>query len=160
MIFSLIFISLVSCTSEEIYFELKKTNGSWHKDSIYEFTFEAQDTINKYDVFIHLRNTEIYKYNNLFVVTALHYPKGKVEVDTLEYNMAYPNGMLMGEGIGSLKYNKLWYKEDYTFSEPGVYKFEIRQAMREYNNTKPLKELVGVEEVGLSYEPQIKSNND
>ena len=160
LFFSFSCILIVSCSKEDILFELKNTKGSWHKDSIVAFNFEAQDTINSYDMFLHVRNTEEYKYNNLYVITSLYYPKGKVEVDTLEYYMAYPDGRLMGEGMGSLKYNKLWYKEGYRFTEPGDYKVEIRHAMREYNNTEALEELRGVEEVGFSYKPQIELNNE
>ena len=151
---------LVSCSKEEIFLELKNTEGRWHKDSIVEFNFEAKDTVSDFDLFLHIRSTENYKYNNLFVITSLYYPKGKVEVDTLEYDMAYPDGRLMGEGMGSLKYNKLWYKEAYRFAEPGKYRLQIRHAMRAYNNTEPLIELGGVEEVGFSYKPQIELNNE
>jgi len=153
-------ILVVSCSKEDVFFELKTTEGTWHKDSIVEFSFEAKDTVTPFDLFLHIRNTENYKYNNLFVITSLYYPKGKVEVDTLEYYMAYPDGKLMGEGMGSLKYNKLWYKEGYHFTESGEYNLQIRQAMRAYNNTNPLTELGGVKEVGFSYKPQIKLNNE
>ena len=98
LFFSFSCILIVSCSKEDILFELKNTKGSWHKDSIVAFNFEAQDTINNFDMFLHVRNTEEYKYNNLYVITSLYYPKGKVEVDTLEYYMAYPDGRLMGEG--------------------------------------------------------------
>ena len=151
---------MVSCTQEEIYFEIKNTSGSWHKDSIVEFKFETADTINTFDLFLHVRNTESFKYNNLFVITTLYYPKGKVEVDTLEYLMAYPNGALMGEGMGSLKYNRLWYKEAFRFSEVGEYKVDIRHAMREYNKISPLVELGSVEEVGFSYQPHNKISDE
>lgn len=159
----LLFVTIIivsACEPEETFFELKKTSGAWHKDSIFQFNFEVSDTITEFDLFIHIKNTEEYKYSNLFIITSLEYPKGKVEVDTLEYKMAYPNGKLMGEGIGSLKNNWLWYKEAKQFSETGTYSFKVRQAMRVYNQTSPLKELNGVEEVGFSYKPHKKISNE
>lgn len=153
-------VLLVSCSEKDVFFKLKSTTGSWHKDSIVEFNFETRDTVTVFNMFLHIRNTESYKYNNLFVITSLYYPMGKVEVDTLEYYMAYPDGRLMGEGMGSLKYNKLWYREGYRFTEPGEYKITIRHAMRAYNTIEPLTELDGVEEVGFSYKPQIELNNE
>jgi gliding motility-associated lipoprotein GldH len=82
----------------------------------------------------------------------MQFPYGKVVEDTLEYEMAFKNGKLMGEGFGNLKYNKLWYKENVKFSEPGTYKIKIRHAMREAGETEPLTKLKGVEEIGFSYE--------
>jgi len=160
LFFTLSCILLVSCSKEEVFFELKPTQGAWHKDSIVEFTFKVKDSVSDFDLFLHVRNTETYKYNNLFLITSLYYPKGKVEVDTLEYYMAYPDGRLMGEGMGSLKYNKLWYKENYTFTELGEFTLQIRHAMRAYNNTQPMENLEGVEEVGFSYKPHIEFNNE
>ncbi len=153
-------IALSACEPEATFFEFKKTSGTWHKDSIFQFNFETSDTITQFDLFIHIKNTQEYKYSNLFIITSLEFPKGKVEVDTLEYKMAYPNGKLMGEGIGSLKNNWLWYKEAKQFSESGTYRFKVKQAMRVYNQTIPLAELSGVEEVGFSYKPHKKNSNE
>ncbi len=143
---------LTSCEKSSYYSEFQKLDGSWDKDSIVEFSFQAPDTIQKYDFFIHIKNTKNYKYNNLFLITSMQFPYGKVIVDTLEYKMAYKDGRLMGEGIGSLKHNKLWYKEHLKFTERGEYKFEVRQAMRQANKTNTINKLEGIEEVGFSFE--------
>jgi gliding motility-associated lipoprotein GldH len=58
----------------------------------------------------------------------------------------------MGEGIGSLKYNKLWYKEAVQFSEPGEYQIKIKHAMRKAGQINTLPKLEGIEEIGFSYE--------
>jgi len=149
----LLVVLLFSCNSSE-YFTVSKTlDGFWHKDSIVEFSIEVNDTTQLYNCFINIHNTEDYKFDNLFLITSMQFPYGKVVVDTLEYEMAFKDGRLMGEGIGSLKYNKLWYKENVKFSEQGKYNISIRQATRKAGNVKPLEELSGIEEVGFSYEP-------
>jgi len=150
---SLVYCCLVGCqqTNEKSF--SYSTSGFWHKDSIIKFNFKAPDTINKYDFFIHLRTTKDYKFNNLFVVASIQFPRGKIIVDTLEYKMAFKDGRLMGEGLGSLRYHKLWYKEGLRFREEGEYELNLRHAMRKSGETKTLTELQGVEEVGFSYEP-------
>jgi gliding motility-associated lipoprotein GldH len=144
------------CTTSEYFSVSKSTTGYWHKDSIVEFTFDVKDTTQVYNCFINIHNTEAYKFDNLFLITAMQFPYGKIVVDTLEYKMAFKDGRLMGEGLGSLKYNKLWYKESVRFSEQGKYNLEIRQAMRKAGAVEPLEKLTGVEEIGFSYEPVTK----
>ena len=146
-------ICLMSCRYSSQFSDTRKTSGFWHKDSIAEFSFTAPDTISKYDFFIHIRNTEDYKFSNLFLITAMQFPHGKVVVDTLEYKMAFKDGRLMGEGFGSIKDNKLWYKEALKFTENGEYKLKIQHAMRKANSTEPLTKLKGVEEIGFSFKP-------
>lgn len=144
---------LAGCEEKSFFSEMHQTPGYWHKDSIVNFSFKVEDTLNKYNCFIHIRNSKDYKYNNLFLITSMQFPYGKVVVDTLEYKMAFKNGKLMGEGMGSLKYNKLWYKEDVQFSEPGEYEVKIQHAMRKAGQVEPLLKLEGIEEIGFSYEP-------
>jgi len=74
------------------------------------------------------------------------------EVDTLQYRMAYPNGEWMGEGIGSIKENLLWYKENFRFAEEGNYKLTIQQAVRKNGQVEGDAELLGITDVGFSIE--------
>jgi gliding motility-associated lipoprotein GldH len=149
----LILIFISSCSNSEYFSANKTTPGYWHKDSLVEFSFKVKDTVQNFNCYINIRNTEDYQFDNLFLITAMQFPYGKVVVDTLEYKMALKDGKLMGQGIGNLKYNKLWYKEDVPFSEPGEYNLKIRHAMRKAGQIDPLEKLEGIEEVGFSYEP-------
>ena len=105
-----------------------------------------------YNLFLNIRNTEDYPFNNLFIITELTYPQGKTLSDTLEYAMAYPDGKLIGTGFTSLKENKLIYKEGFRFDETGEYTFQISQAMRKYDQINGVKELKGISDVGLPIE--------
>ena len=77
---------------------------------------------------------------------------GKVISDTLEYEMAYPNGDWMGQGFGDVYESKLWYKENVRFPETGTYQFKIRQAMRKNGNVNGISELQGITDVGFRIE--------
>lgn len=152
LILPLVFFCFLACQNEPFYYESKSTNGFWHKDSIAKFEFKAPDTTKHYNFFIHIKNTTDYPYSNLFLITTMQFPHGKIIVDTLEYKMAFKDGRLMGEGIGSLKHNKLWYKENLKFTEAGRYNLQIKQAMRKSDKTNTLTKLKGVEDIGFSYE--------
>jgi gliding motility-associated lipoprotein GldH len=104
-------------------------------------------------MFVTMRNNSSYPYNNLFLIVQLQQPGTKVvKVDTLEYQMANPDGTLMGEGFSDIKESELWYKENVTFPKPGKYTVSIQQAVRQAGKVTGVQELDGVTEVGLRIE--------
>ena len=87
----------------------------------------------------------------------MNFPHGKKVKDTLEYEMAKPNGELLGTGFTDIKENKLWYKEGVVFNESGEYTVNIQQAMRENGKVNGVVELEGITDVGFRVE---KSENN
>lgn len=153
-LWSILFISLFvsSCDSKRVFDQYQSLPNHWNKDSVVSFTFQGPDTTNTYDLFINIRNNNDYAYSNLFLITEMNFPNGKVIVDTLEYKMAYPNGKWMGNGFSDIKENKLWYKENVQFSEIGTYQINIRHAMRQNGEVEGIDDLQGITEVGFSIE--------
>ena len=144
------FILLQSCTTNVVSTEFKSLNGAlWNKDDVLEFTFSELDTVQPYDIFINVRNDDSFPYSNLFLITALSTPEGEVLQDTLEYTMALPDGTWLGKGSGSLKENKLWYKENIVFPNSGVYTLEVSHAMRKNGNVQGVISLEGITDVGV-----------
>lgn len=152
LLLNFVLLCFWACQNEPFYYESKSTDGFWHKDSVASFEFKAPDTTLRYNFFIHIKNTTDYQYSNLFLITSMQFPHGKIVVDTLEYKMAFKDGRLMGQGMGSLKHNKLWYKENLKFTETGKYSLHIKQAMRKANETNTVVKLEGIEDIGFSYE--------
>ncbi|OYQ43753.1 gliding motility lipoprotein GldH [Flavobacterium cyanobacteriorum] len=142
-----------SCDNKRVFDEYKALNGKWNKDSIVSFETEFKDTASKYNLFINIRNNNSYPYSNLFLIVQMQQPGTNItKVDTLEYQMAYPDGTLMGEGFTDVKENKLWYKENVSFPKPGKYRFSIQQAMRRTGKVPGVQELEGITDVGLRIE--------
>lgn len=149
-------VFLVSCDDSIVTTDYKATtNGSWNKDSVVEFNFTGLDTINKHDMFINIRNDNTFSYSNLFLIAALDYPNGDTVTDTLEYMMAQPDGTWLGKGYGSIKENKLWYKENIVFPSSGVYTLRVSHAMRKNGNVEGVVNLEGITDVGFEI---VKSN--
>lgn len=143
---------LVSCDSNRVFDDYKSVPNAWHKDSITSFKINPPDSINPYNLFVNLRNTNAYKYNNLFLIVEMVFPHGKTIADTLEYKMADPSGKLLGTGLTDIKENKLWYKEGVVFKEVGEYTVNIQHAMRENGKVNGVVELEGVTDVGFRIE--------
>lgn len=153
LMFSLL---IVSCDSNSVYDNYKSIPNSWHKDSIVSFKVTPPDSTNAYNLFVNLRNTTTYKYNNLFLIVEMVFPHGKTIKDTLEYKMAEPNGKLLGEGYMDIKENKLWYKQDIVFKEKGEYTINIQHAMRENGKVNGVIDLEGITDIGFRIENLLK----
>lgn len=127
-------------------------SARWEQNHPVVFSLVAPDTIKTYQWYIVLRNNEEYPFSNLHLISSLEQPNGTVLVDTLTYQMAFPNGEWMGKNSGSLVENKLWYLEDYKFPLSGTYTLSLRQAMRRAGNVSPLEALEGITDIGYSIE--------
>ena len=141
-----------SCDKTRVYDEYESIPGEWHRDSLVEFSFEAPDTLNNYNLFLNLRNNSDYDFSNIYLITELQFPNGKVVSDTLQYEMAAPSGEWLGTGFGDVKESKLWYKENIKFTEAGEYLVTIQQAMRRRDSLNGIQNLEGITEVGFRIE--------
>lgn len=150
-----VFLILIACDSNQVFDEYKSFESHWHKDSIISFRVKSPDTLKNYNLFVNIRNNNDYAYSNLQLIVALEYPNGKTIKDTLEYQMASPNGEFLGEGFSDVKENKLWYKgfeKPFVFEEEGEYEVRIQHAMRENGKVKGIENLKGIMAVGFRIE--------
>ncbi len=150
-ILSLFFLVLLSCNTNEVYSEYKALPNHWPIEETLEFSIPALDSVNTYNLFFNVRNTNEYKYNNLFLIAGIEFPNGKVVVDTLEYQMARADGSWLGTG-NRVKENKLWYKENIRFFEEGDYTVRVRHAMRNNAAIMGVSKLEGITDVGIILE--------
>jgi len=142
---------LVSCDKKRVFDEYKSVGKSWHKDTIVSFDLPKIDTSKPYDLFLNLRSNNDYSFNNIFLIVSLEQPDKRIKVDTLEYQMANPDGTLLGDGFTDVKESKLYYKERMKF-KPGNYKIHIKQAVRKTGKIPGVEKLDGITDVGFRIE--------
>lgn len=157
LILSIVVIALFcSCDDSIVKSDYKATNnGFWNKENTIEFNFSEIDTIKQHDIFINIRNDQTFAYSNLFLIAELNYPDGNRIRDTLEFEMALPDGTWLGKGHGSIRENKLWYKENIVFPSSGVYTLKVFHGMRKNGNVEGIVNLEGITDVGYEI---VKSN--
>ncbi|MNS14051.1 Gliding motility lipoprotein GldH precursor [compost metagenome] len=141
---------LFSCDKKRVFDEYKAVGSVWHKDSIVTFNLPELDSTKRYDLFVTLRDNNNYPFNNIFLIVALEAQNGFTKVDTLEYQMAAPDGTLLGDGFTDIKESKLYYKENVRFR--GKYKVHIKQAVRETGKVPGVVALEGITDVGFRIE--------
>ncbi|WP_298395621.1 gliding motility lipoprotein GldH [Flavobacterium sp.] len=148
----LLAILIVSCDKKRVFDEYKSVGNSWHKDSTVTFNLPQFDAFKKYNLYVNVRGNNDYPFNNLFLIVAMEQPNKKTVVDTLEYQMADPDGTLLGEGFSDVKESKLFYKDKEEFKLKGTYKIHIKQAVRQTGKVTGVENLKGITEIGFRVE--------
>ncbi|GGX29926.1 gliding motility lipoprotein GldH [Aquimarina muelleri] len=147
-----IVITLTSCDDKQVFDDYQNVSDAWGMNEKISFTLPELDTTKTYNLFINIRNTNDYKYSNLFLISKMQFPNGKVVTDTLEYRFATPDGQWLGTGFSDLKENKLWYKEKVKFEEKGNYIITLQHAMRKNGEVDGVSSLEGITDVGFRIE--------
>lgn len=145
-------MTLMSCKKETFYDSYQRVDGAWSKDDVKSFEVTQEDTLSTYNLFLNIRNNKEYAFSNLFVIVKVEQPNEIVWVDTLEYQMAEPDGTLLGTGFSDVKENKLWIKEGYVFPVKGDYTFKVEQVVREIGDVEGVELLKGISEIGIQIE--------
>lgn len=151
--FLIVLLFVIQACQSDIVYNTYQTveDAHWKHNQEMRFEMDLKDTINRYNLFINIRNNKDYEYSNLFLITQMTFPNQVKVVDTLEYEMTNSEGKFLGSGFSDLKENKLFYKENVRFKESGTYLFTVRQAMRRRNEVVSLQ-LNGITDVGISVE--------
>ncbi len=148
---------LMSCDSNRVFDTyVSIPNQEWTSENSINFEVIASDTLSKNNVFIQLRNTDDFEFSTLFIIGKISFPNGTQVIDTLEYEMADVRGKWLGSGYTSIKENKLFYKENIQFNQPGTYTFNLKQATRKMSDLEGKTPLKGVSDVGLRIEKILK----
>ena len=143
---ALLFALLITCNTAVVYDYNKSLPGSvWNLEDKVSFQVEIKDTTGTFDFYLKLRHNTDYKYNNVYFFVNTTFPDQQFARDTVEFILADKEGKWHGKGFGSIKDLKILLKKGVMFPIPGIYVFELEQAMREEN-------LKGIMDIGISIE--------
>lgn len=142
----------MSCDNKRVFDEYKSVGTAWHKDSVITFELPQLDAKKAYNLYVNVRDNDAYPFSNMFLIVSLEHPNKKIKVDTLEYQMTNPDGTLLGEGFSDIKENKLFYKDKQQFTQKGIYKIHIKQAVRQTGKIEGVAALAGITDVGFRIE--------
>ncbi len=138
-------LCLASCTSRTVYSEFQDVpHSGWAADSAFSFTFDITDTLSAYDLLIHVRHTQQYPYQNMWLFVEGVTPTGS-GTDTIEFYLADQRGQWLGNGWGNLREMPVLYMHNVTFPASGSYTCRISQGMRD-------ETLRGINDIGLTIE--------
>lgn len=144
---------LTSCSKNKVFEKyIRIENYKWKRDKLVTFDVDIKDVKTNYDVTLALRHTTYYAFANIRVNVTITYPGG--DIRTKDYNIFVRNtdGSFKGDGAGDLWDITYPVFTDITFSETGIYKFEVQNVM-------PLTELPDIMDVGLIVRKAENKNN-
>lgn len=117
----------------------------WHADSLACFRIPVTDTLTFYNLYVNIRNTTDYPFQNLYLFIDITAPNGASVRDTFECYLANDHGKWLGSGRGKFRDNRFLYRKNVRFGAEGDYTVTLQQAMR-------VEQLKGVSEVGFRVE--------
>jgi gliding motility-associated lipoprotein GldH len=133
----LIVCSIVVCSCQTI--DLFEKNVSipghdWNSNFKPQFHFTITDTTTPYRVFIVLRHSEKYNYNNIWLNLSIKAPGDTVQKVQYELPLANSDQGWMGTAMDDLYEHRISLtpnNQDFYFKRAGDYVFTIEQIMRE-----------------------------
>jgi gliding motility-associated lipoprotein GldH len=134
-------INLLSCTTIDLYEKsVSIPRHEWKSDFKPGFDFEVKDTATTYRVFLVLRHTEKYNFNNIYVNLGIKAP-GQDSTINIRRDIRLGNNQTGWEasGMDDVYEHRSLIAQGQRF-KPGLYHFTIQQIMRE----DPLRHVLNV----------------
>lgn len=136
----------IACDDNRLFEENKRiVDSQWAFQDVKSFRVDVQDTIQRTNFYVNIRNADEYAYSNLYLFMTTTFPNGKLLTDTLECLLANEKGQWLGSGVGDIYENQILFKRNVIFPIKGEYLFDIQHGMR--SDTIPL-----IMDVGLRIE--------
>ena len=107
----------------------------------FSFDISGQDTADRYDVFIVLRHTDAYNYNNIWLRGTARQPGDSVaHSQRFDLSLADNQKGWTGTGMDDIYEHRIEIQHSTKFDRPGAYSFTLEQIMRD----DPLKHVLNV----------------
>ena len=140
---------IVSCEQIEMF--EKNTvipKYEWHSGFSATGDFMITDTVSAYSIYVVLRHTDAYQYNNIWLNIGLQPPGDTLHMQKVDLKLGDDANGWEGTGMNDIwEVRKLLNGQARRFKQPGKYHFSISQIMRD-------DPLLHVMSVGLRLERQ------
>lgn len=124
---------IVSCRQINVY--EKNTvipDYTWSQDFTVTGDFIISDTVTAYNIYLVLRHTDAYRYNNIWLNIGLQPPGESMQVQKVNLTLGDDANGWEGTGMNDIwEVRKLLNGEPRRFRQPGKYSFTISQIMRD-----------------------------
>jgi len=147
VLIALCMLSLAACKRIDVYEKNTTIPGmSWNKSYNAEGEFTIQDTLASYNIYVVLRHTDAYLYNNIWLNVGLQSPGDSIYFQKIDLSLGSDASGWEGNGMNDIwEVRKILNAQPRRFRKAGDYKFVIQQIMRD----NPLE---GVMSAGLRVE--------
>jgi len=134
-----------SCSLPSDVFEKDVTlpGQEWQSNFHPTFSFDIsrQDTANLYNIYLVLRHTDAYNYDNIWIRGSVRQP-GDSTIRSERYDLSLADNQKgwTGSGMDDIYEHRIEIQHLTKFNRPGTYSFTLEQIMRE----DPLKHVLNI----------------
>lgn len=139
-------VAYSGCKQADLYERVQNIpKTEWESSYLPTFTFNISDTISLYDVYIIVRHTNNYAYNNIWIESSLQLPGDSLITQKWDLQLADNNGW-MGVGMDDIFARRIKITTaPQRFKRSGLISFSLKQIMRQ-------NPLPGIMQVGMRVE--------
>ncbi len=144
---------MCACHNNSAFEQYQPTSPTaWDMNQPAHFEVNMSDTVGRYNVILHIRNTDSYPYQNIWVFTHSTAPDSTIAIDTLSCYLADNHGRWINKSFLSEHNMSLLYMSNIRFPKIGTYTFDIAHGMRD-------SLLQGISRIGITIEPTKVNTN-
>ena len=139
---SLLSFLIISCGKINLFEKQAQIpSQQWFYNNVPQFTFNIEDTSSLYNVYIVLRHTDLYNYNNIWLRIGSKAPRDSMHFQNINLILASDSKGWEGTGTDYIfEVRKAISPGPVSFKTLGDYTFSIAQIMRE----NPLRYILNV----------------
>lgn len=140
LLLAVIFFS--SCTRLDVFEKNTTIPGmKWNTNFIATGTVNISDTVSAYNIYIVMRHTDAYNYNNIWLNTGLQAPGDSMKFQKINLTLGNDASGWEGSGMNDIwEVRKLISGVPKRFIRSGLYNFSIQHIMRD----DPLREVMSI----------------
>ena len=137
-------MTAISCSTIDLYEKSVAIPGhAWRNTYKPSFSFTIKDTSSAYRLFVIIRHSDRYSFNNIYINLTIKQP-GMDSLQTARYDLPLANeDGWMGSGMDDIYEHRIPLTPlsgHFYFRKPGDYVFSVEQMMRE----NPLKNILTI----------------
>jgi gliding motility-associated lipoprotein GldH len=107
-------------------------NFAWDSSYKPQFSFEITDTISLYNIYVVVRHTDAYRYNNIWMNVYTMVPRDTLNKQRLDLRLATDDKGWLGTGMDDIfEHRILITSAPQKLSKSGIYTFRLENIMRE-----------------------------
>jgi gliding motility-associated lipoprotein GldH len=116
-------------------------NHEWSSTFKPEINFEISDTTSLYNIYVVVRHTDAYRYNNIWMNIYTQVPGDSTHRQRLDMRLATDDKGWLGSGMDDVyEHRVLITRAPQRLSKSGIYRFKLEHIMRE----DPLQNIMNV----------------
>ena len=97
-----------------------------------EFALKAADTADRYNIYLVLRHSDAYLYNNIWIRGTVQQPGDSVaKSQRYDLTLATNDKGWLGSGMDDIYEHRVLIQPQTKFTKPGTYSFTLEQIMRD-----------------------------